>query len=235
MAKIWKVADIRATVVQNVLLRMPKESKVEEYADAMKNGVVFPPIVIGSSKKDGNKQKVLVDGLTRLMACEKAGIAGHEVREEEYATPDLLLLDMYKLNRHGAPVDVKDRDKRIVMLASDPWKWTQSRIASEFNLDQSSVSRIIGGTQKAGTATGETKSRKTFKPLTGKGIIASAMRMSKSLKLKSVKSDIAELCWLGEITDKPNPKNAERLDTLKDLYNELKGMFDYLEAKAKEK
>lgn len=234
MSKSWKVEEIRKAVAENILLRFPKQETIDQYAEAMKNGIVFPPLTIGWNKKSPN-QRVLVDGLTRLEAAEAAGITALDVNEKEYASPDLLLMDMYALNKHGAPIEPKDRDNRIRMLASEPYKWVQSRIAKEFGIDQSSVSRIVAGTQQAGTPTGEAKSRKSFKPLTGKVLIASALRMGKSLKIKSVKGDIAELCYMGSMTDKPNPKNAARLDVLKDLYNELKAMFDYLEAKSKEK
>lgn len=234
MPKLWKIEDIRKAVVEHVLLRTPKEETINQYAEAMRNGTIFPPLVIGINKKDPGV-KVLVDGMTRLLAAEANALTALEVTEKEYATADLLLLDMYNLNRHGAQIDPKDRDNRIRMLAAEPYKWTQTRIAKDFNLDQSSVSRIIEGKQKAGQATGETKSRKTFKPMNGKQVITAAARMVKSIKMKSVKGDLAELCYIGPITDKPNPKNTERLDVLKDLYNELKGMFDYLEAKSKEK
>lgn len=234
MSKTWAVEEIRKAVVENVLIRFPKAEKVAEYGESMKNGTIFPPVTIGFYKKNP-AQKVLVDGLTRLKAAESIGLKVLEVQEKEYASPDLLLMDMWALNKHGAPIEPKDRDNRIRLLASEPFNWVQTRIAKEFGLDQSSVSRILAEKQKAGEATGEAKSRKAFTPMTGKAVIASALRMSKSMKMKSVKGDIAELCYLGSMTDKPNKKNAERLDVLKDLYNELKGMFEYLEAKSKEK
>lgn len=236
MSKTWKIEEVRKAVVEHVRLRQPKQETIDQYAEAMKNGVVFPPLTVGTNVKDPTI-KVLVDGLTRLQAAESLGLHTLEVQEKQYTSADLLLLDMYTLNRHGSPIDPKDRDNRIRLLAGEPYKWVQTRIAKDFGLDQSSVSRIVEGKQKAGTAggTGESKSRKTFKPLTGKAIITSAIRMSKSLKMKSVKGDIAELCYIGPITDKPNPKNAERLDVLKDLYNELKSMFDHLEAQSKVK
>lgn len=234
MSKPWKVEDIRKVVAPGVLLRTPKDKKVHEYADAMKNGVVFPPLTIGINRKQPDL-KVLVDGMTRLLAAESLKLHTLEVTEKEYASADLLLMDMYALNRHGVPISPKDRDNRIRLLAGEPYKWIQARIAKEFGLDQSSVSRIISGTQQAEGPRGAAQSRKSFTPLSGKALIASALRMSKSLKMKSVKGDIAELCYIGPITDKPTPKNAERLDVLKDLYNELKSMFDYLEAKSKEK
>jgi hypothetical protein len=231
MSKAYKVEELAKCVADNIKLRTPKEETVADYAEAMHSGIKFPPVTLGYHK--GQEKKILVDGLTRLRAAQVAGITVLDAVEKEYASLDLLLADMYLLNKHGVPISHADRDARIKMLAGEPYKWTQSRIAKEFGLDQSSVSRILEGKQKGGQATGEAKSRKTFKPLTGKAIIASALRMAKSLKLKPVKGDIAELCYIGPITDRPNPKNGERLDILKDLYNELKGMFDHLEALSK--
>lgn len=228
MSKQMSVEDIRKTVTPTVLLRTPRKEKVEEYQEVMKNGTVMPPLTIGWNKK-APTQKVLVDGMTRLLAAEALGIKELAVNEKEYASPDLLLMDMYALNKHGAPIEPQDRDKRIVMLAGEPYNWPQVRIAKEFSLDQSSVSRIVSGGQKAGVATGEAKSRKKFTAMNGKQVIQTAARMAKSIKLKPVKGDLAELCYIGPITDKPNPKNAERLDVLKDLFNELKNMFEHLE------
>jgi len=232
--KAMKVDDLVKCIADSIRLRTPKKETVTQYAEAMKAGAKFPPVTIGFNAKNPT-EKILVDGLTRITAAQEAGMPSLDVVEKEYASLDLLLADMYLLNRHGVQISAKDRDARIRLLASEPYKWAQTRIAKEFTLDQSSVSRILQGVQSGGTATGSAKSRKAFTPMNGKQIIQVAARMGKSLTYKSVKGDIAELCFIGPLTDKPNPKNAERLDALKGLYNELKGMFDYLESKSKEK
>lgn len=234
-----KVEEIMKTIKPEIMLRKPSPKVVAEYAELMKNGVVFPPVIIGLNKKEN--QKILVDGHTRVKAAQAAGLDTLAVTEVEYASPDLLLLDAYKLNLHGAKVSTGDRDNRIRLLAAAPFKWTQERIGKEFGLTQESISRIIRGKQKEkGGASGEAeggkdaKQEKAFKALTGKGVLSTAEKLERSLRNKSTRGDLIELCWIREDGSKKDIKKAAgNLDILKELKDSLVGFFNALEKEKK--
>ena len=232
MAKTLRIEEIEKCIQPAIMLRTPEQSIIDEYADAMKNGVVFPPIVLGINAKK-KEEIALVDGLHRVRAARQAGILELSVIEKLYSSPDALLADMYLLNKHGARVRPEDRDARIRLLA-EKYAWKQEKIGKEFGLDQSSVSRVLAGKQKAGKAggEGETKDRTKFKPLTGKSLIALAEKMVRSIKTATTKGDLVELCWTKEsegVTTKELRKGKDNLDTLKELKDQLLGFFEALE------
>jgi len=82
---------------------------VYRYAEAMKAGAVFPPIVVGTVEEDEQGRLWLVDGLHRLEAYKKLGESHVKAIMKRYKRFGELFADAVKLNMvHGLPLSAQD-------------------------------------------------------------------------------------------------------------------------------
>ena len=149
---------------EKAMLREVHPDVVDDYVGKMKDGVKFPPIVIGVEKLT-NKQYI-VDGLHRLSAAKQAGLGSITYEMVDYPDMPSLLADMLKRNlSHGLKPTAGERNRRIKLLLSRGL--TMESIGSMVGLSKMSVSRISRDMQ--GEHGAEVKKKKGSKPEPMKG------------------------------------------------------------------
>lgn len=113
---------------------------VAEYAEALRNGAKFPPIVLFH---DGKKY-YLVDGIHRYFAHKEAGleIIDADVREGTYRTA--MLYAAGANNAHGLPRTNADKRKAVCKILDDfEWAdWSDREIAKACNVSNMLVSVV---------------------------------------------------------------------------------------------
>jgi ParB-like chromosome segregation protein Spo0J len=222
------IADLKAIAPKDIELRPMEQALIVDYAKLMREGVIFPPVIVGESKTG---ERFLVDGKHRTFAAEAAGFKELPVEVVQYASVDDLLADMLKRNMNrGAFVKPEYRDARIKFLHTS-FKWSQERIGKAFDLHQSSVSRILKGTQKArktqpkGNASAKPKAR-----WTAARIVRGLDSINDALALKSVRGDLAALCWA---EGKQAAKAKKRLAVVRSVVKDLSGFLTELDKQMK--
>lgn len=229
-----KLSELKAHINDAIALRNPDRAKIAEYAERMKVGVKFPPIVIGywpKTEKYGDSG--IVDGLHRLAAAEAANLTEIEVESQKFPTLKDALSFMYTANMtHGLPVDEKQRNKRIVLLKQIDAKLTLEQLAKEFGLSTASVDRILKGKQgegksgpKGANARKEEqqpkKASQLFKTIQGLNVEFLRKRPNQVAELGAFCSPVTE--------DAPDGKvNQDMLQELILLHDTLKGIIKEL-------
>lgn len=145
---------------KEMVLRVPSEQVINEYADALKAGAKFPPLTFGTYPPENEKDsgKLIVDGMNRSGAAHLTGMwEKFEVVFVKYATKALALADQLKRNmEHGWRVTVSDRNARIVQLHE--LGMSDTEISKHVALSIKQVGVIIKdpktGTRKRGTKKG---------------------------------------------------------------------------------
>jgi len=156
--------DLDKLVNEKIKLRNPNLTKVEEYAEKMEAGVVFPPLTIGywpKSEKYG--ESGIVDGIHRLIAATKAKVSDLPTVSKKFETLEEALMYMYQANMaHGLPVSEGQRNTRIQLLRKIDPKLNIDKLAKQFGLGRSSIDRILKGEQgegRSGPKGGATKNK----------------------------------------------------------------------------
>ena len=150
--QVMKIDEVMKLLNESVLLRKANESKTEEYAERMKAGVVFPPIVIGTwPKSDKYGNTGIIDGIHRLGASVLAGVKDISVEHKSFKELHEALAYMYTANMsHGLPPTEGQRNSRIKLLKSIDPKATLDTLAEVFKLGRSSIDRILKDQQGEG-------------------------------------------------------------------------------------
>lgn len=123
------------------------EDTVAEYAEAMKAGAVFPPIVVFL---DGHHYH-LADGRHRLEACLKSGIKTVRTEIRKGSSRDAILYAVGANNEHGLRRSNADKRKAVAILLRDlEWrKWALNKIAGLCRVSWE-LAREVWNEQKAG-------------------------------------------------------------------------------------
>lgn len=101
------------------------EETVGEYAEAMSEGAVFPPV---ASFFDGTNHW-LADGFHRLLAAKRAGLASILVDEFLGTRRDALWHGLAANNEHGLRETRADRRRKVeIMLRDDEWRQLSDRV-----------------------------------------------------------------------------------------------------------
>jgi hypothetical protein len=124
-----------------------KEAVAEDYAEAIRNGAILPPVVVF---RDSEGKHLLADGFHRVRAheiAEKTEIAV-DVREGDRRAA--LLFAAGANASHGARRTNKDKRRSVAVLLTDPeWAaWSDAVIAEKCGVSQPFVSAIRRTTQK---------------------------------------------------------------------------------------
>ena len=116
------------------------DERVELYADNMKDGEAFPPIVVFQVEGE----YVLSSGYHRLYAAKKNGYASIEAEVHTGSMDDAILYSLGANARHGLSLSKEEIRRGIRIILQHPeWKeMSQSQIAKHINTSQMTVSRI---------------------------------------------------------------------------------------------
>lgn len=117
-----------------------QEATVAEYADAMKEGAVFPPVTVFH---DG-AEYFLADGFHRYFAAKKAGSPGIKCDIREGTLRDAVLFSLGANHDHGLPRTSADKRKAVLsMLQDEEWKtWSDRDVARQCRVSPYLVSAI---------------------------------------------------------------------------------------------
>lgn len=88
---------------------------IEEYAEAMKRGVKFPPIVVAQKEFDQNKKFILIDGRHRIEAVEMNG--GDHIQAQVYkglSDKDIYLMSIDLNSKHGIRLTRNDKLMKVI-------------------------------------------------------------------------------------------------------------------------
>lgn len=222
-----KVERLLEAVNDAITLRKTDKNKIQEYAERMKAGVVFPPVVIGQwpySEKYGSNG--IVDGLHRLGAAMLAEVDTLESVSKKFDTLEEALSYMYEANMaHGLPVTEGQRNARIKLLKQIDPKLTLDALAKQFKLGKSSIERILKGVQgegKSGRKGGANASQShgDVKPSTPKAILNSLKKIENTLSTAQGFADlVAYLC----------PQTDAGVEVDKEAVQEMQQAIDLLE------
>jgi len=177
---------------KDMQLRSPDESVVAEYAEQMKAGSKFPPMIIGVYPEDDERKEMFIDGVHRLMAMvSSTPQKAHKnvdvtVEYVEYKNAAVALGTALRLNvGRGLSVSPADRNRRIRLLAAK-FKWNAGQIADLVGLSRVSCHNILSGKAqgegKPGVQTGTKREKKEIKSLKSADAIAQISRLVITMK-----------------------------------------------------
>jgi hypothetical protein len=113
------------------------QKQVSHYAALMKDGAVFPPVVVFG------EENILADGWHRYYATRQN--KGKEIMaERKPGGAREARLYSYEANNHGLPPTPKERiDNATFMLQDQEWsEWADAKIARHCGLDRTTVWRL---------------------------------------------------------------------------------------------
>ena len=113
---------------------------VDEYAEALTNGDVFPPVV---AFYDGTAYW-LTDGFHRVLGAEKAGWAEIETDIRQGTRRDAILFSVGTNASHGLPRTRQDKRRAVeTLLLDDEWaKWSDREIGRRTSTHGTFVAKI---------------------------------------------------------------------------------------------
>ncbi|PWJ80603.1 ParB-like nuclease family protein [Pseudaminobacter salicylatoxidans] len=155
---------------------------VNDYADAIKAGATFPPIVVFY---DG-KAHWLADGFHRFHACQRAGRTSIAADIRQGTRRDAILHSVGANETHGLRRTNDDKRRAVLTLLNDAeWgKWTDREIARRCAVSPQTVANVRADTVQNGQSDERTYVHpKTGKPTTMKtaGINASRKNAREAL------------------------------------------------------
>jgi hypothetical protein len=127
------------------------QSTVDLYAEAMKDGVEFPPIIcIGTD--DDPDYSVLVDGFQRFHAAKQAGLTEILAEFRTGTEREALLFSACANAAHGLHPSAADKRKAVTLLIlDDEWsKWSDREIARHIGVGNKLVSTVRREMEAAG-------------------------------------------------------------------------------------
>lgn len=142
------------------------ETRVNEYAELMKDGVQFPPILVGEfvgyRGPDPDPTYFLLDGYHRLEAAKRVGKTAMIVNVAQVSSEaDKIETALRANSQHGLPLTAEERRRAAMFLISWYPKETLQKLARRCGVSKSTVARIrdelshLGKLKLDGTTTGE--------------------------------------------------------------------------------
>jgi hypothetical protein len=115
------------------------QSMVKDYAEKMRDGIVFPPITVFH---DGSEYW-LADGFHRYFATKSNAITTIEAEVKQGTLRDAMRFAWSANNRHGKPPSAEDIQANMrKMFEDEEWgKWSNVQIAKELGVSVSKVQR----------------------------------------------------------------------------------------------
>ena len=142
------------------------ETRVNEYAELMKDGVQFPPILVGEfvgyRGPDPDPTYFLLDGFHRLEAAKRAGKTAMIVNVAQvHSQSDKIETALRANSQHGLPLTTEERRRAVAFLIQLNPGETLQKLARRCGVSKSTVARIrdelsqMGKLDLNGTTTGE--------------------------------------------------------------------------------
>ena len=159
-AKVKEISLSRIVARQEVQARVAmNEETIEEYAEAMRNGDKFPPVVVFSVDDDGASYW-LADGFHRYHAAKRIANKWSlpaEIREGEKR--EAILFAVGANASHGLRRSREDKRNSVLKLLNDKeWsQWTDRQIARQCTVSHPFVSRLRA--ELTGNITSENNNR----------------------------------------------------------------------------
>jgi len=132
------------------------QAVVTEYAEHMKDGDKFPPIIVFN---DGSEYW-LADGFHRYFATKANGMVSIEAEVKEGTQRDATLYSFGANGRRGLNINFEDKRNIIKrMLEDQEWgQWTNAQIAKHVGVSKMTVGRVKQQLEEEGKGNdGETK------------------------------------------------------------------------------
>lgn len=116
------------------------QNVVVEYAEHLKEGDVFPPIIVFNDGSD----YWLADGFHRYFAHKANGLVSIEAEVREGTSRDAKLYAFSANSRRGLSMSREDNRKMVIeMLKDEEWsQWSDAHIAKHIGISKMTVSRI---------------------------------------------------------------------------------------------
>ena len=142
------------------------EALAAEYAEAMRDGAKFPPVVLFHDGTD----HWLADGFHRHKAALDISLDGIDADVRQGSRRDAILFSVGANAAHGQRRTNEDKRRAVMTLLDDEeWHvWSDSEIARRCGISDKTVARyrpdsIFGNSEDAPTARTVTRGRKTYK------------------------------------------------------------------------
>lgn len=110
---------------------------VEEYAEAMRTGAVFPPVVVFGPDSKGAHW--LADGFHRCAAAELAGLTKIAADVREGGRKEALLYAAGANASHGLRRTNADKRRAVLLVLGNFPKWSDRKIAEACGVDHKTV------------------------------------------------------------------------------------------------
>jgi len=116
------------------------ERVAREYADALQNGDIFPPVTVF----DDSERLWMAGGYHRVQARRLLGVLDVEAIVRKGTFKDALLFSLFDNARHGLPRTDEDKRHAVEVLLADPeWReWSTNSMAQKLNLSWGFVDRV---------------------------------------------------------------------------------------------
>lgn len=133
--------EIEATAGTQVR-RLLDQRTIDDYAEAMLAGSIFPPLTVFSPK--GSERYVLADGFHRLQAALECGYESFACEVYHGSVHDALEYALGANDEHGLRRSNKDKRNAIEIALKDPkWsKWSNAEIARLCRVDDKTVAKV---------------------------------------------------------------------------------------------
>ena len=134
LSRIVAHQEVQARVAMN-------EETIEEYAEAMRKGDKFPPVVVFS---DDGASYWLADGFHRFEAAKKAGRSVIQTEIREGGKREAILYAVGANASHGLRRSREDKRNSVLKLLKDTeWsRWSDREIARRCQVSPDTVNRI---------------------------------------------------------------------------------------------
>ena len=191
------------------------QDMVKDYAEKMREGVVFPALV---AFHDGSDYW-LVDGFHRYFSYKTNGIVSVDVEVHSGTLRDAKLYSFGANGKHGKPPTAEDKRNSILeMLMDEEWgKWSNVEIAKIVNVSSMTVGRVRISYQEANKV--EAPSEKKYIDRHGNESVMKVKNLSREDR-KLPKPDTSKVVVEQEQLSGLNDKIDELSHTINDLADE---------------
>lgn len=183
---------------------------VKEYAEKMKEGVEFPPIVVFNDGSD----IWLADGFNRYHATKANGSTTIECEVRTGTLREAQLYAWGANNQHGKPLSNDDKRHIIItMLNDEEWKeWSNNKIAEVLHISSMTVARVRIMLQDEAKKNGKEPTERKYQDRYGNEVTMKTDNIGKKPR-KTTKPDVT--------TADPNQELIEKVGELTDTINSL--------------
>lgn len=191
------------------------QAVVTEYAEHMKDGDKFPPIIVFH---DGSEYW-LADGFHRYFANKANGMVSIEAEVREGTQRDAILYSFGANGKRGLNINFEDKRNIIKrMLADKEWgQWTNAQIAKHVGVSKMTVGRVKQQLEEEGKL--ETSDTKKYVDRHGNESEIQTKNLGK--KSSGEKKEKKEKKPKKELPTNEEPADDDRIKELTDTINEL--------------